>query len=118
MGMRTPNEITDYQEIMQRVSYADWFSDKIARSYMNSFLGRLSDPSSKQAVLSELNSALTVYSLLVYRVYPSSQDLQQAINSSKEHKENFQIISGWLSKNGGQERATSFVDAARSFSAQ
>lgn len=113
MGESIPNEITDYNEIKQRLGYKDWFSNKIARSYMNSFLRRL--PAIKNRtetgeVLAELTNAMTVYSLIVYYIYPDSPELRKAIASSKEYGENFRLVSDWLSKNGGQELGKAFLE--------
>jgi hypothetical protein len=111
-----PNELTNYEEITRLVRYEDWFSDQIARNYMNSFLKRLAHLDARQdieQVKAEMEGALNVYSALVYLIYPNSSELQQKIDSSKEHSGNFRVISEWLSQNGGEERAQRFLEAVK-----
>ena len=111
-----PKEITDVPELAQHIGYKDWFSDQIALGYMSSFPARMKTVSGKgdmDYVAAEMDGALTVYAVLAYVLYPSSQQFRKAIDSSKEHAKNFKAVKEYLSKNGGEEMASRFMELAR-----
>ena len=52
---------------------------------------------------------LSIYSLLVYYIYPNSKEMQKKIGASKELSENFGQVKQWLDANGGKKAADEFL---------
>ncbi|MBM3229329.1 hypothetical protein FJZ26_02760 [Candidatus Parvarchaeota archaeon] len=110
--MAKGREITNIEEAEKYVDYRQWFSDKLAKDYIETFPKRFSAVSSdsdRQYIYQEAQNVLTMYSLLVYYTYSQNTSFRKAIDSNKEFRSNFAMIKKWLEQNNGKQIADSFI---------
>ncbi len=114
--MAKGREITNLEEAEKYVDYKQWFSNKLAKDYIETFPKRFSSVNSdsdKQYIFQEAQNVLTMYSILVYYTYSQNQSFKQAIDSNKEYKSNFSMIKKWLEQNNGRQIADSFISTLK-----
>ena len=100
------------REIMTGKDYELWFSDRLSQKYVGAFPLRYNlavCDEQRQDIASEASSILTIYSVLVYHVYPNSKEMQDELKASKELSENFGRVKGWLEANEGKKIADEFL---------
>jgi hypothetical protein len=117
---KEPEKIVGLLEFKQKLQLPEktvrteyFFKDEIAKEYMVDFPKRLAacetDDERKQLSL-ELRAVLGTYSLLVYYLYPYSEEFQLKIADSEELSRNFKMVKEWLDGHGGKEEAAAIAE--------
>jgi hypothetical protein len=111
ISMEKRDEITDFEEALTRVDYRDWFTDTIVNNYLPSFEKRYKtvNEEDKEDVFEEAKVCILNYSLLVYYIYPNSEEFRKAVDGNPELKRNFRTISTWLEGMDARKYADDFV---------
>jgi hypothetical protein len=80
---------------------------------MNSLSIRLKESSEteKKAALVESAMAVTVYSFLIYQLYPKKSELRKAIIQDPELSSNFVAMKSMLDKSEGKKAAEVFLNS-------
>jgi hypothetical protein len=110
---QTTSPITNLQGALQHVDYRIWFTNAMAKEYMNSLSIRLKESSEteKKAALVESAMAVTVYSFLIYQLYPKKSELRKAIIQDPELSSNFVAMKSMLDKSEGKKAAEVFLNS-------
>ena len=59
----------------------------------------------RKAALLEGQSAMALYSTLIYYLYPSTPSMRRQLDSNPELKQNFLKLKAWFDSNGGPKIA-------------
>ena len=94
-------------------NYPRWFSDNLAKKHVAELISRFSTapPEEKVRILKETHNMVVLYSMLIYKHYPTNKDFQAQINSDQELKANFELVKGWLDKHDGAAIADQYSNA-------
>jgi hypothetical protein len=99
---------TDTTSPERESDYSSWFSDKLIQESLQPLSGRLHKAGAaeeKKAALLEGQSAMVLYSTLIYYLYPSQPSMRRQLDSNPELKRNFLKLKGWFDSNGGPKIA-------------
>jgi hypothetical protein len=102
------------KEALQHVDYKAWFSDKVARDYVSYLENRFQDAGiEERAAICDTRAALmSMYSFLIYKLYPAMPRFKKEIDSSAEYMVNFASMKRLLDRNGGSDLAEECAKAA------
>jgi hypothetical protein len=106
---------TDVQSQEHSSNYCNWFSDSIMQGRLrplSSRLGKSKTEQEKKEALLEGQSAMVLYSTLIYYLYPSNPSMRKEIDSNPRLKKNFLRLKGWFDSNGGQSIASEYYQKA------
>ena len=63
----------------------------------------------KEEALSELFAAMTIFSALVFAIYPNDERFRRMVQGSPELSGNFAKVSEWVGTMGGRELSEAFA---------
>lgn len=99
------------------MNYADWFSNAVARDYLDSFPIRFRNAKTRQErrkIEEEAGAATVAYSIMVYKLYLIKPDFRKSIDSSPERRVNFAAMKSFLDSQNGEKIADACVDSIKS----
>ncbi len=108
-----PTPITDLRSALRHVDYRIWFTNAMAKAYMGRLSTHLKESSEndKTQALTESAMAVTVYSFLIYQLYPKKPELRKAISQDPELSSNFAAMKSLLDKSEGKKAAEVFLNS-------
>ena len=95
--------------------YAVFFKDKICKDFFNRFPSLVNSAKNDDEVIALYTNArllTSIYSLVVYKIYPNVPEYKEIIDSDKELASNFQEIKEKLDANEGERMAEQIVQNA------
>ena len=105
---------TYVDKIMTAKDYKQWFSDRLSQKYISDLplrYGMAVCEDQKKNIFVEAEALLTLYSLLVYYMYPNDGRLKNEIDADLKLSKNFNSVKGWLDANGGKKIADEYMEA-------
>jgi hypothetical protein len=99
---------TDVTAPSRELVYSSCFSDRLIQTSLQPLAAKYRSAKSEDErikALLEGQSAMVMYSTLIYYVLPSAPALKRQINSNPEMKKNFLKLKGWFDENGGPKIA-------------
>ena len=100
-------------------NYRSWFSTRISQGRVQGIAQRIlstKEAEKRADAVLEGQSAVILYSMLVYHFYPNMPSLKREIDSSPEHSANFRMLRDWFDKNNGKKIADDFYSEVRRLS--
>ena len=107
---------TSAQSQNRMLNYSTWFSESVASTNLNTICAGCKDKrhSAKRASAeTEARSAVVLYSMLIYHLYPTVPALRKKIDSDPHLHSNFERLKSWLDSNGGGKIAEDFYREMR-----
>ncbi len=99
------------KQLLKSVDYKSYFTNHISQDYVLS-LNKLfaeGQMAEKKQALEQMSSLMTVYSLLVYKIYSINPKFRKEIDSSPELKANFLLIKAYLDSKNGESVADGYI---------
>ncbi len=111
MGDGMENAESFAGDSLTKIPYKSFFTDAVSKGYLSAMQIAFYEASSpeKASIIEQLSSLMTVYSLLVYKLYSSSPAFRKEIDSSSELKSNFKSVKEMLDANRGEKLADEFI---------
>lgn len=118
--MRAPKAVLDDAGFGKYVDYAAWFTDSFCKDYVGMLAQghKSASAGEKNAVFAQLEQAMALYAILVYRIYPNRPEFRKGIDSDPKLSANFKAVRQWLDQNGGQQTADEVLGLFKSYVSQ
>ena len=108
---------TSAQSPSRELNYSECLSDEMVSGRLSSICAGCKDKkhgAGCDSAETEARSAVVLYSMLIYHLYPKSPALRKKIDSDPHLRANFERLKGWLDSNGGGKVAEDFYREMRS----
>jgi hypothetical protein len=102
---------TSSQSQSRALNYSECLSDSMASGRLSSICAGCKDKqrgARRANAETEARSAVVLYSMLIYHLYPNVPALRKKIDSDPHLRSNFERLKGWLDSNGGGKIAEDF----------
>ena len=103
------------EDIGLHYDYSIFFRNAVYQDYFNSFETRISSAKTDEeriAYYRDIRLLTTLYSTVVYYIYPNVPAFKKIMDSDSELSTNFKAVKTMLDKSGGAQLADQFLKTA------